>query len=61
MDFVKRYLDTSGKNNFNITNFIKNFITFILVIIISFLFVHIAFGYVLGINNTKTTKDNKQK
>ncbi len=62
MDSVKRYLDTSGKNNLNITNFIKNFITFILVIIISFLFVNIAFGYLLGVsNNTKITTNNKQK
>jgi len=56
--FIKRYLERNNKNTLNIMNFIKNFITFILVIIISFLFVNIAFGYLLGIspNNTTHTK-----
>jgi large-conductance mechanosensitive channel len=56
-DFIKRYLDTTGKKHLDITNFIKNFITFMLIVIISFLFVNIAFGYLLGISNKKDTKD----
>ena len=61
MDSVKRYLDTSGKTKFDFANFIRNFITFILVIIISFLFVHIAFGYLLGISNNTKSETDKQK
>ena len=63
VDFIKRYLDTTGKTHLNITNFIKNFITFMLIVIISFLFVKLAFGYLLGISNyTKTGKiEDKQK
>jgi len=41
----------------NIGNFIKQLITFILIIVISFAFVKFAFGYLLGIDNANT--DNK--
>lgn len=56
IDFIKRYLDTTGKKHLNITNFIKNFITFLLIVIISFLFVNLAFGYLLGISKNTTGK-----
>jgi len=44
-----------GKTNFDITNFIKQFISWIFVIVITFLFIKIAFNSLLGINDTSPT------
>ena len=57
IESFKKFLPSNGHKHLNITNFIKQLITFILVIVISFLFVKIAFGYLLGISDNKT--DNK--
>ena len=54
---LTKYLPTNKGTNFNITNFIKQMITFILIIIISFIFVRIAFVNVLGIDTSKYKKD----
>jgi large-conductance mechanosensitive channel len=48
---LAKYLPT-GKQ-LNVGNFIKQLITFILIIIISFMFVKFAFGYLLGIDKPK--------
>jgi len=42
-----------GKSEFDFTNFIKEFISWIFVVVITFVFVKVAFEGLLGINNTK--------
>ena len=54
IDFLTKYLPVSGKAQINITDFVKQMVTFILIIIISFVFVKFAFGYLLGVKYTKT-------
>ena len=56
IDGLAKYLPVKGAVKLNITDFIKQFITFILIIVISFIFVKVAFGYLLGVSDTK--KDN---
>jgi large-conductance mechanosensitive channel len=55
---LTKYLPVNGKAQLNITQFIKQMITFFLIIIISFLFVNVAFGYLLGIDNSKKNTAN---
>ena len=52
-----------GKTNFDITNFIKQSISWVFVIIITFLFIKITFNSLLGINDTSpdTKKDASPK
>jgi large-conductance mechanosensitive channel len=50
IDFLTKYLPVSGNSQLKITEFIKEMVTFILIIIISFIFVKIAFGALLGID-----------
>jgi large-conductance mechanosensitive channel len=59
IESLKKYLPTNGHKYINITNFIRQVIVFALVIVISFLFVKIAFGYLLGIPDNKS--DNKSE
>jgi len=54
IDFLTKYLPVHGKVQLNITDFVKQMVTFILTIIISFIFVKVAFGYLLGVSYTKT-------
>ncbi len=63
IETFKKYLPTNGAKHLNINNFIKQIITFLLVIIISFLFVKIAFEYLLGIkqNKVEDKKENKTR
>lgn len=56
IDFLTKYLPVNGKVQINITDFVKQFITFILIIIISFVFVKVAFGYLLGVGYTKSSQ-----
>lgn len=49
IDSLKKYLPTKGATKLNVNNFIKQMITFTIIIVISFMFVKIAFGYLLGI------------
>jgi len=49
IDSLQNYLPVNGQSHLNIPNFIKQMITFILIIVISFLFVKIAFEYLLNI------------
>ena len=55
IDFLTKYLPVNGKVQLNITDFIKQMVTFILIIIISFVFVKVAFGYLLGVSYTKSS------
>ena len=57
IDFLTKYLPVNGKVQINITDFVKQFVTFILIIIISFVFVKIAFGYLLGVGYTKSSQN----
>jgi large-conductance mechanosensitive channel len=63
IESLKKYLPSTSTGHLNINNFIKQMITFILVIIISFLFVKIAFGYLLGIpeNKYENKAENKEE
>jgi large-conductance mechanosensitive channel len=56
-----KYLPINGNKGLNVNNFIKQLITFVLVIIISFLFVKIAFGYLLGIQENKNENEKKNE
>jgi large-conductance mechanosensitive channel len=56
IDFLTKYLPVTGKTQINVTDFIKQFVTFILIIIISFVFVKVAFGYLLGVGYTKSSQ-----
>ncbi len=48
-----------GKTNFDITNFIKQSVSWVFVIIITFLFIKITFNSLLGINDT--SQDTKKE
>lgn len=61
IDWLSNYLPINGNSELNIFKFIKNFSTFFFVIIISFIFVYFAFGYLLGVNtlgDSKKTTDS---
>ena len=60
IDGLAKYLPVKGTAKLNITDFIKQFITFILIIVISFVFVKVAFGYLLGVNYAKKDDTNSQ-
>jgi large-conductance mechanosensitive channel len=60
IDGLAKYLPVKGTAKLNITDFIKQFITFILIIVISFVFVKFAFGYLLGVTNAKKDATNPQ-
>jgi large-conductance mechanosensitive channel len=47
IDLFAKYLPVKG--GLNITDFIKQLVTFIFITVISFIFVKFAFGYLLGI------------
>lgn len=53
---ITKFMPVDGHTKLNISNFIKQMITFFLIIVISFLFVKFSFGYLLGISNDKTNK-----
>jgi len=63
IDFLKKYLPETSKNSLDLGSFIKQLISFIIVIGVSFLFVKIAFDYLLGIEsgNEKEKKDKNDK
>jgi len=52
IDFLTKFLPVTGKSQLNVTDFVKQMITFILIIVISFIFVKFAFGYLLGVTYT---------
>jgi len=60
IDFLRKYLPENGNSNLNIPEFIKQMITFVLVVIVSFLFVKLAFEYLLNIKSSSKTDDKKE-
>jgi large-conductance mechanosensitive channel len=61
VDWLTKILPIHGKSQLNVLNFINQFITWILIIIISFVFVKFAFEYLLGITNGKTEDKTDDK
>jgi hypothetical protein len=66
-DALAQYLPVDGPTKLNIPSFIKHMITFVLIIFISFLFVKVAFEYLLNIkgngkddNKPSTIPNDKQ-
>jgi large-conductance mechanosensitive channel len=53
IDSLSKFLPVNGSAKLNISDFVKQMVTFILIIIISFVFVQFAFGYLLGIDSSK--------
>ena len=51
----------SGKSNFDLTNFFKQFITWILTLIVTFLVIKATFEALLGININKEEKKESKK
>ena len=60
IDFLRKYLPENGNSNLNIPEFIKQMITFVLVVIVSFLFVKLAFEYLLNIKSSSKTNNKKE-
>lgn len=62
IESASKFLPVDENAQLNIINFIKQMITFILVVTVSFLFVKLAFDYLLGVDTStthyKSTNDN---
>ena len=56
IDSLTKILPVNGKAQLNIVDFLKQLITWVLIIILSFVFVKFAFEYLLGITNNKDEK-----
>ena len=54
IDFLTQYLPIKGSSHLKVGEFIKQMVTFFLIIIISFIFVKFAFGFLLGLKYTKS-------
>ncbi len=52
IDGLSKFLPVNGSAALNVTDFVKQMVTFILIIFISFIFVQFAFGYLLGVTTT---------
>lgn len=61
VDWLTKILPLHGKSQLNVLNFINQFVTWFLIIIISFLFVKFAFEYLLGITNGKSEDKTDDK
>jgi large-conductance mechanosensitive channel len=57
IESITKFLPGGKTSEPNITNFIKQIVTFLLTVLVSFLFVKLAFDYLLGIDISKR-KDN---
>jgi large-conductance mechanosensitive channel len=60
IDGLAKYLPAKS-THLNITDFIKQMITFFLIIIITFVFIKFAFGYLLGVDIKKTPEKQPEK
>jgi large-conductance mechanosensitive channel len=60
IDGLAKYLPAKG-TKLNITDFIKEMITFFLIIIITFVFIKFAFGYLLGVDIKKQPEKTPEK
>jgi len=53
IDSLTKILPVNGKAQLNVLDFLRQLITWFLIIILSFVFVKFAFEYLLGITNNK--------
>jgi large-conductance mechanosensitive channel len=53
IESASKFLPVGEKAELNFVSFIKQMITFILVVTVSFLFVKLAFDYLLGVDTSK--------
>ncbi len=60
IDFLKKYLPETSKNSVDLSSFIKQMVSFILIIIVSFIFVKLAFEYLLNVDTTTPTSGDKK-
>lgn len=51
IDWITNYLPVNGNSQLNIFKFIKNLSTFFIVIVVSFVFVYVAFVALLGVKS----------
>jgi len=61
LDILKKYLPSKGHTTLNLESFIKQMITFVIVIISSFIFVKLSFEYLLHIELPEKKVNNSQK
>jgi large-conductance mechanosensitive channel len=59
-DAASKFLPVGEKSKLNIVNFIKQMITFIITVAVSFIFVKLSFDYLLGIDTTKKDAEKKE-
>ncbi len=59
IDFFKKYLPETSKNSLDLGTFIRQLISFIIILVVSFIFVKVCFDYLLHINpvDEKPKKD----
>ena len=63
IDFLKKYLPETSKHSLDLGSFIKQMISFIIILVVSFIFVKISFDYLLNIKSAdeKEKKDKNGK
>jgi large-conductance mechanosensitive channel len=61
VDALAKFLPVKGAVQLNVADFVKQLITFILIIVISYIFVRFAFGYLLGVDTTKKSEKGEPK
>jgi large-conductance mechanosensitive channel len=61
IDFLKKYLPETSKNSVDLGSFIKQMISFIIILIVSFIFVKISFDYLLNIKSADEKPKNDKK
>jgi len=59
IDFFKKYLPETSKNSLDLGAFIKQLVSFIMILIVSFIFVKVCFDYLLHVKSVdeKPKKD----
>lgn len=57
---ASKFLPVGEKAKLNAVNFIKQLITFIITVAVSFLFVKLSFDYLLGIDSSKKDTEKKE-
>jgi large-conductance mechanosensitive channel len=58
-DTASKFLPVGEKAKLNVVNFIKQMITFVITVAVSFIFVKLSFDYLLGIDSSKKDAEKK--
>ena len=61
IDFLKKYLPETSKNSLDLGSFVKQIISFIIILIVSFIFIKISFDYLLRIKSPDEKPKNDKK